>query len=128
MKLILSVALSLCVLLSVAAPANAATRRKSKRAHKQKVARRAVAQTTHGIATPADLAQLIKAFSDSEIRAELARRTLPNYPAPILEAEATKRGLTDFTDKEIRAELNRRLLSAYSLLVLQREAESRGIQ
>lgn len=128
MKLILSVALSLCVVLSVSAPTDAATRRKSKRAHKQKVAKRAVAQTTHNLATPADLEQLIKAFSDAEIRAELARRTLPNYPAPMLEAEATKRGLADFTNKEIRAELNRRLLSAYSLLVLQREAELRGIQ
>ncbi len=127
MKKILSIIL-LFSLLFAAPSALAATRRKTRRAHKAKMARRAVPQTTHSEATPADLTQLIKAFSDQEIRAELARRTLPLYPAPLLEAEAQKRRLNDFTDAEIRAELNRRLLTAYSLTVLQAEAEKRGIQ
>ncbi len=100
----------------------------AKRRHKRKRIPRKVVVQQPSEATPADLAQLIKAFSDDEIRAELARRTLPHYPAPLLEAEAEKRKLSDFTNKEIRAELNRRLLMAYRLTELQREAEKRGIQ
>lgn len=131
MKLFL--AFSLCGLLAffndsafAAAPNKPSAQ--TKRRHKRKRAPRKVVVQQPSEATLADLAQLVKSFSDEEIRAELARRMLPYYPTPLLEAEAEKRKLTDFTNREIRAELNRRLLTAYRLTELQREAERRGIQ
>lgn len=130
MKLFLP--LMLCALLAVpelpVIAATSPTQSTGKRRHKRARVKRKAVTVQPSPATAADLQQLIRSFSDADVRAELARRMLPVASLPALEEEAERRKLVSFTDKEIRAELNRRLLTAYSLDKLLAEAERRGIQ
>lgn len=65
---------------------------KRRRSHR-KFRRRPAAIPAPSTVTPADLQQLIRSFSNEEIRAELNRRLLTAYPLDQLQAEARRRGI-----------------------------------